>query len=102
MGIERLRGLNDKVWYILRRLPETRDDDRLLSLEVWERFYGVSPWTPIQDVMKNKKLPSQESIGRCRRKIQEENEDMRGSKAAEDRRMEAQIDFLEYARGEER
>ena len=93
----RLRNLETKVRMTLEAFPKTRDDDRELTLAIWERFYGVSPWTPVHDVMQNKKLPSQESIGRCRRKIQETDESLRGTRAKEQIRMAEQMTFIEYS-----
>ena len=83
--------------YCLERFPETRADDRELVKVLYDEFYSV--WSePFYMVMNRKDLPTFESIGRCRRKIQEENEDLRAEKPVEDRRLEAQIDFIEYAR----
>lgn len=99
MGTERLNNLTRKVWYCLERFPETRADDRELVKVLYDEFYSV--WSePFYMVMNRKDLPTFESIGRCRRKIQEENEDLRADKATEEMRMESQIDFIEYARGE--
>lgn len=33
------RTLKDKVLYILREIPETRNDDVLLTTEVWKRYF---------------------------------------------------------------
>ena len=94
---ENLRTLTQKVWFCLDRYPETRADDRELIKVLYEEFYSV--WAePFYMVMNRHDLPSFESIRRCRQKIQEENEDLRADKATEDRRLEAQIDFIEYAR----
>ena len=95
--MRKLKTLEEKVWIILTEFPKTRDDDRELTLAIWERFYGVSPWSPVHDVMRNKKLPSQESIGRCRRKIQEIDESLRGTRAKEQVRMSEQKKYIEYA-----
>ena len=93
----RLNTLEAKVRQILIAVPRTRDDDRELTLEVWQKCYGVNPWSPVCEAMRDKRLPSQESIGRVRRKIQETNEDLRGSKAKEQVRMDAQVDYIEYS-----
>ena len=50
---------------------KARDDDRILTLDVWVNCYKVNPCEPIKEVMRDKHLPSQETIGRARRKIQE-------------------------------
>ena len=97
MATDRLRNLTQKVWWCLDRYPETRADDRELVKVLYDEFYSV--WNePFYMVMNRKDLPTFESIGRCRRKIQEENEDLRADKETENIRLEAQIDFIEYAR----
>lgn len=95
----RIKKLEEKVRTMLERYPVTRDDDRLLTLAVWVEFYGLDPYTPVREVLRNRKLPSQESIGRARRKIQEVDESLRGTKYKEKVRMNAQQEFIEYAKG---
>ena len=93
----KLQTLEEMVREILKQHPETRDDDRTLTLKVWTLLFGVSDTAPIGWVMTNKELPSQESIGRCRRKIQQHDVKLRGTKAKEKIRMSAQEDFISYA-----
>ena len=97
----RLDTLEEQVRAVLKRDSVARDDDRILALDVWCNIYGVNPWSPVCEVMRNKELPSQESLGRVRRKIQQTDKSLRGSKYKEQIRMDAQADFIEYARGEE-
>lgn len=97
--MSRLKDLETKVREVLTVNPQARDDDRELTLSVWVRYYGVNPWAPVGETMRNKKLPSQESLGRCRRKIQETDFDLRGSKHKEDIRMNEQAEYIEYSRG---
>jgi len=60
--------LNKTIETILRDYPETRSNDRLLQIKVWERqgFY-------LSDSQRDKylHLPSTESVRRTRQKIQE-------------------------------
>lgn len=93
----KLKTLEQMVRAILVSNERARDDDRVLTLAIHTTFYKINPYAPYCDVMKNKSLPSQESIGRCRRKIQETDESLRGSKAKEAIRMDRQMDFIEYA-----
>lgn len=95
--MSRLNTLEEMVRAILKDNPKARDDDRVLTLEVWCKVFGVNPWSPVSEVMRNKDLPSQESIGRVRRKIQEKDLSLRGSKKKEAVRMAAQEDFIAYA-----
>lgn len=96
-----LPRLEDKVRAVLEKYPTSRDDDRVLTLQIWQTFYGVNPWSPVIEVMHDKRLPSQESIGRVRRMVQATEYNLRGSKAKEKLRMDAQVDYLTYAKGEQ-
>lgn len=98
--MKRLRNITQMVWWCLDHFPETRGDDRELIKTLYDEFYGV--WNePFYMVLNRKELPSFESIRRCRQKIQEENEDLRADKATEDKRLEAQREYIAYARGED-
>ena len=94
----KLNTLEDMVREVLIKDPKARDDDRILTLDVWVNIFKVNPWSPVAEVMRNKDLPSQESLGRVRRKLQRSDESLRGSKHKEKIRMDAQVDFIEYAR----
>lgn len=95
----RLDTLEEMVREVLKKDPKARDDDRILTLDVWVNVFKVNPWSPVAEVMRNKDLPSQESLGRVRRKIQQTEEHLRGSKAKEQVRMDAQVDYIEYSKG---
>ena len=94
----RLDTLEEQVREVLKKDPKARDDDRVLTLDVWCSVYKVNPWSPICEVMRNKNLPSQESLGRVRRKIQQTDESLRGSKHKEAIRMKAQVDYMDYSK----
>lgn len=95
----RLNSLEEMVREVLKKDPKARDDDRILTLDVWCNVFKVDPWSPVAEVMRNKDLPSQESLGRVRRKIQQTEEHLRGSKTKEQIRMDAQVDYIEYSKG---
>ena len=92
-----LKTIQQKVEDILRQYPGTRNDDRELIQVYYGKYEGIDYYTPFGAVIKNKKLPSFESIRRCRQKVQELNEDLRGDKQTEQRRLDAQIDYIEYS-----
>lgn len=93
-----LMKLQDKVLEVLVRFPSTRDNDKLLYGAVLAHYYNIPLGsTSVREVLLNDKLPSLESIGRIRRKIQAEHEDLRGTKAKEKVRLNAQADYIEYA-----
>lgn len=98
--MSRLDTLEEMVRAVLMTNPKARDDDRELTLQVWTKIFGINPWAPVVEVMKNKDLPSQESLGRVRRKIQQHDEKLRGSKHKEKIRLDAQVDYIEYAIGD--
>ena len=81
----------------LEKYPCTRDSDRELTIRTWHDYFGVSYWAPVLDVMRRRDLPSQESLGRIRRKLQEKDESLRGSAEKERVRYNAQKDFMDYA-----
>lgn len=92
-----LLTLEQMIKPILENKPETRDNDKELALNIWTAYYGINPWAPVCEVLRNECVPSLESIGRVRRKIQAEDESLRGSKRKEDIRIKAQADYIEYA-----
>ena len=94
----RFKTLESKVRAELENRPTTRDDDRELTVYVYRDFYGVNPWAPFAAVLGRNDLPSQETIGRARRKLQEHNEELRGSRHKEKIRMAEQGRFIEYAK----
>lgn len=98
--MSRLDNLEEMVRETLKRDPKARDDDRILTLDIWVNVFKVNPYAPVKDVMRNKELPSQESLGRVRRRIQQVDESLRGTKHKEKIRLNAQADYMDYARGE--
>lgn len=94
----RLKRMQDKVEYILEKHPLTRDDDKMLICAVYSHFYNVDMREEFGSVMLNDKLPSFETIRRCRQKVQEENELLRGKRDKD--RIDLQKEYLAYAKGE--
>lgn len=99
---DKLHKLEDIVREVLMDNERARDDDRELTLRVHMDYYGINPYSPYCEVMWNDSIPSQESIGRCRRKIQEKDESLRGSRAKEKMRMEEQKAYIDYALSDRR
>lgn len=72
-----LRTLKAKVEHILSEVPKSRDSDVVLTCYLWINFYGEFikkdkdgvAWLRLRDMPK---LPSEDQIGRIRRKVQEE------------------------------
>lgn len=93
-----LQTMHELVKTILEEVPAARSSDRVLITEVYA-VYCVDA-LPFREVMLGGyDLPSFETITRCRRKVQEENEQLRAVDAIESERIHRQIDLLEYAEG---
>ena len=83
--IKKVSALVEKL---LKEDKKYRDSDKKLSAKIWAIQYGgilklkdVSAYDFLCEYVKDKGfLYSQESIGRARRKIQEENPELRGKK----------------------
>ena len=93
-----LNTLAQKVEAVLKKYPDTRDDDRHLIQTLLGVYYGVDYFTPFGAVLKNRNLPSFESIRRARQRIQEHDESLRGSKESEKVRLAKQAEYIEFAR----
>ena len=78
--------------------PETRGDNFLLYIEVLKEY--IDTRLPIEHVFRNHKalrIPSLETITRCRRKLQETDPSLRDEEADEIRRQEANA-FWDYSK----
>lgn len=84
----------------LERNKSTREDDNLLYIDV---IYQIDPALVNvnfkMNFMNARKLglPAFESVSRARRKLQSENENLRGSSENQKAREERQIDMFEYS-----
>lgn len=96
--MSRLKTLKAEVESILRRYPATRSDDRFLIRVLYQQCYGVHYYDSFGSVIMNSSLPSFESIRRCRQKLQEHDESLRGTKDSEDARLAKQEEYIEFAR----
>lgn len=96
--MSRLKTIQQMVEDILRQYPGTRSDDRELIQTLYGKYYGVDYYKPFGAVIRDRSLPSFESIRRCRQKLQEHNEDLRGNKKSENARLTKQEEYIEYAR----
>ena len=80
-----IKKLEEKVEFILNKYPETKDNDQMLVSLVWMHHLGrdrakeLSAWD-LLTMLSRKELPNIVSIWRCRQKLQEHNEQLRGEK----------------------
>lgn len=80
--------------------PKLRDDDNLLYIHICKRINPIVIGMNFETVLTNRAhmgIPSMETVGRCRRKIQETHPNLRSSKKVEDARYEHYKEVMEYA-----
>ena len=100
-----LRKVSDLVLRILQQDADTRDSDDILYCRVLEHygkrmgvdFNRVSTISFFKNARRYK-IPSIETVGRCRRKMQEEYTDVRGTDNTVRKRQDRAKDFVDYAR----
>lgn len=88
-------NLTEKIKNILNKYPKTRDSDielyaRYLKIELPEEFSTLLVINMLK-LIKVGKIYSFDSISRCRRKLQEENKELRGNFYEEKQELANQI-----------
>ena len=85
--MKKLFSVIKEVEKLLTKHPILRDNDEKLMAFIWadyigkkENMNGPETWKDVIRLLSKGKLPSYESVSRCRRKIQETNPDLRGEK----------------------
>ena len=96
----RVRQVTPQVQKILEEMPETRDDDRELILQVYARFYDVWLGDRFYKIMRKKDLPPFESIRRARQKVQARRPELRSSDDVDAIRKMEELEYKAYAKGE--
>ena len=99
--MSKLMTIQQMVEDVLRQYPGTRSDDRELIQTLYGKYYEIDYYMPFGAVLRNRSLPSFESIRRARQRLQEHDESLRGDRASEEARLQKQVEYLNYARGEE-
>lgn len=98
-----LRNMTELVRIVLEQQPETRSSDNLLYIEVlrrctnqqvlnmpvWMFYTNLTEWH----------LPSIETVGRCRRKAQQENPHLKATAEVQDWRNDKEAEFVQFAKG---
>ena len=82
---QKMFSVLDGVTELLNKHPKLRDSDNKLVATLWWKYYGdescrLNPMITLLTDLSKDKLPSYESVSRCRRKIQEEVPRLRGEK----------------------
>lgn len=108
MDKEKLRTWEEVVKELLEERPSLREDDNLLYEEVLRicenrsgmQFRSMSLKCFLESYRALRmefKVPTMETIGRCRRKVQAENPHLRARSKVEEARQEEQLVFEEWA-----
>lgn len=93
------KKINNIVTHILETNPKTRNSDNELYIAVIEAIGRGNSDKPISEILLNLKglgLPCYESVGRARRRIQAQREDLRADDKVQDFRTEREIQFREF------
>lgn len=72
------RELPSKVEIILKSIPETRDNDRLLVSEIWNQEIGLVYFSDFLSELERGNISHFETITRIRRRLQEKRPELRG------------------------
>jgi len=78
---KKIINLSDKVTRLLKKKSHLRDNDRRLTANIWWKSVSNPELLMFEDFINlyiDGKIPESDSITRCRRKIQEEIEELRG------------------------
>lgn len=97
---------HDLVKSILEQVPETRNSDLLLYYRVAEHISDIrnidilgTPFCMVICDLKIYGLPSIESVGRARRKIQEQYPHLQSEKKVKKMREEQEKEYRKYSKG---
>jgi len=78
---KKIAKLVDRVTRLLTVKSDLRDNDRRLTCNIWWKSVSNPELLMFEDFIAlyiKGKVPESDSITRCRRKVQEENEELRG------------------------
>lgn len=95
-----LHRVDKLVEETLRTYPDTRNSDALLYLVVCKTLVPNSTQMTLERVMLQRNelgLPNYETVGRCRRRIQAKNEELRADSKVTDVRYENYKEYRDYA-----
>ncbi len=100
--MEKLKSLEKKVKFILKNNPVTRGDDDLLYEYLLEEMnVNLSSMTARNFLLSYRKMgiPTIETVGRCRRKIQAKDETLKPTPEIVLKRRKLETSFYNYSLG---
>lgn len=86
-----IRLAGSKVYSHLVEDPQTRDDDRLLLSQIWDKESKASTKEEFLSELREGKITHFESIRRSRQRIQQRNDRLRGDKWESRHNMEGAV-----------
>lgn len=98
----KLKELEPVVKEILKQKPATRGDDDLLYVYVLDQMHiNLNSYSVTSFLLNYRKLgvPTIESVGRCRRKIQTKNEELKPTPDIILKRKKLENSFYNYSLG---
>lgn len=97
----KLRNLTELVKTIMEERPETRSSDNLLYIEVLRRTQNRNVLNvPVRVFYQNItawELPTIETVGRCRRRAQQEEPSLKARPEVEGFRYDRETEFIGFA-----
>lgn len=99
--MQKLKTIEDKVRAILKKDEEARNDDMVLYLKVCNSYFkdaGAMTFAEVMSQYRYLGLPSFESVGRIRRKLQAEHPELLGSVRIQKIRAKQEQDYRRYAK----
>lgn len=100
--MSKLNTMKEMVRHQLEIYPATRSSDALLYYRICEQIDSNAMHEPFGFVLLNLKdfnLPTIESVGRCRRKLQEEHPEFAATEKVENFRAMEEQEYIDFARG---
>lgn len=100
--MSRLKDLEKKVKLILKKNPNARGDDDLLYLDVLDELnIDLTNLTAESFLLNYRKMgiPTIETVGRCRRKVQEKDKTLKPTPDIKLKRKQMENSFYNYSLG---
>ena len=96
-----LKTIEKKVKAVLEKNTDARNDDMVLYLKVCNSYFkdaGAMPFAEVMSQYRYLGLPSFESVGRTRRKLQAEHPELLGSVRIQKLRAKQEQNYRRYAK----
>ena len=101
--MDNLKTIEGKVKSILQKNGDARNDDMVLYLALCNLYLADAGNMPLAQILTNHKelgLPSFESVGRTRRKLQEKHPELLGSLRMQKLRARGEKAYRRYAKSD--